>query len=587
LVSRQRRGTSTVSACEPLPSHGDILKTGSAAAEDLANRSGPRVAANDAHDDHASAQPRTDPAHEVGIDGRAALQSRLTLYAFVNLLFCVSYWPAFYLIWSRDPRFGPQIALEHVTAPSAWGLALVYTVFGLFFLSRPWPVSVLAIVDVAFNTAIGVMYAAIVLHHPSPLVAVLEGELALMSVLSIRALLVPSSARRTALAGVCMCASPSVMLLAHEAHFSSATLAYSTLVFISVTWSSIVVVFSSVASSVLYGLRRAVEDAKRFGQYTLLEKLGEGGMGVVYRARHAMLRRPTAIKLLNLSHSGTSLSRFEREVQSMAELTHPNTVTVHDYGCTADGIFYYAMEYLEGVDLQFLVEVDGPQSAARVIHILRQACGALAEAHARALIHRDVKPGNIFLCRERGTPDMVKILDFGVVKDMTQSPDVRATGDQSVIGTPLYLSPESISNPNSMDLRSDLYSLGAVGYFLLCGQPVFGAQTFLETCAHHLHSVPERPSLRLARPVPTDLETILLRCLEKRPDARPSSAEELAAALSLCAGADEWTTLRARSWWSDNHASIDARRAERARNGASWSERSEKTIAVHRMKHVG
>jgi hypothetical protein len=530
--------------------------------------------------------PRTDPAHYVGHNGRAALQSRLTMYALVNLLFTVAYWPAFYLIWSRDPRFGARVALDHVTDSSSWGLALLYALFGLVFFVRPWPVSLLLTLDVAFNAAIGMLFAAIVLHHPSPLVAVLEGELALMSVLSIRALLVPSSTRRTAVAGLCMCASPAIMLLGNEAHFSSDTLAYSTLVFIFVTWSLIVVIFSSVASSVLYGLRRAVEDAKRFGQYTLLEKLGEGGMGVVYRAQHAMLRRPTAIKLLNLAHRGTSLSRFEQEVQLMAELTHPNTVTVHDYGCTSDGVFYYAMEYLEGVDLEFLVDIDGPQPADRVIHILRQACGALGEAHARALIHRDVKPGNIFLCRERGAPDMVKMLDFGVVKDMTQSQDVRVTGDQSVIGTPLYLSPESISSPNSIDVRSDLYSLGAVGYFLLCGQPVFGAQTYLEICAHHLHTVPERPSLRLARSLPADLEAVLLRCLEKKPDARPSSAHELAAALSTCAGADEWTTPRARAWWSENRERIEARRAERAMKTGRWSTRREQTIAIERMKRA-
>jgi serine/threonine protein kinase len=528
--------------------------------------------------------PQTDPAHYVGHEGRAALQSRLRTYALVNLLFTVAYWPAFYLIWSRDPRFGPDVAFDHVTDASAWGLVLVYGVFALFFFARPWTVSLLVTLDVVFNAAIGAAFAAIVLHHPSPLVAVLEGELALMSVLSIRALLVPSSARRTALAGVCMCASPAVMLLRNGAHFSTDMLAYSTLVFIFVTWSLIVIVFSSVASSVLYGLRRAVEDAKRFGQYTLLEKLGEGGMGVVYRARHAMLRRPTAIKLLNSSNRATSLSRFEQEVQLMAELTHPNTVTVHDYGCTSDGVFYYAMEHLDGVDLEFLVEVAGPQPAARVIHILRQACGALAEAHARGLIHRDVKPGNIFLCRERGAPDIVKMLDFGVVKDMTQTQDAGATGEQSVIGTPLYLSPESISKPKSIDARSDLYSLGAVGYFLLCGQPVFRGDTLLAICAHHLHSVPEPPSLRVDRPIPADLEAVLLRCLEKKPNARPASAEELAAALSACAVTDDWSTLRARAWWSENRERIESRRATRATKTGRYSTPHEQTIAVQRME---
>jgi eukaryotic-like serine/threonine-protein kinase len=522
----------------------------------------------------------TDPAHEIQSDGRTALQSRLTTYALVMLVIYLSYWPAFYLIWSRDPAVGSAAAIAHVTHPSAGVLGVIHLGFWLCCRARIWPVSVLVVIDVIAVSAIGAAFAAIVLDHPSPIIAVLEGLLALTSVLSIRALLVPSSLGRTALAGVLTCAPTAAMLLAQRAHFASSIIAFPTLVFLFANWSAIVVVFTAFASSVLYGLRREVREAQRFGQYTLLEKLGEGGMGVVYRARHALLRRPTAIKLLNATHQLTSLPRFEQEVQSMAELVHPNTVTVHDYGRTADGVFYYAMEFLDGVDLHSLVDVDGPQHPARVIHLLRQACGALGEAHRRGLIHRDVKPANVFLCREHGVPDAVKVLDFGLVKDLSQDSDTGTTGSRSIIGTPLYMSPESIANPGAIDARSDLYSLGAVGYLLLCGQAVYSGETMVEICAQHLHAAPVAPSVRVGRPIPADLEAVILRCLEKSPSARPADADELSALLSACADAEGWSASRARSWWTENEARIRTRRTAQATTASRWSRAQHQTVAI-------
>jgi hypothetical protein len=507
----------------------------------------------------------TDPAHDVGGDGRTFLQARLTRYAGLVLLIYLSYWPAFYLIWSRDPRFGPAVALGHIFHWAAWALGLAHLGMYLLCRVRAWSVPLLVAGDVVYHAAVGVTFAAIVRHHPHPLVALLEGLLALAAVMAIRALLVPSSAGRTALVGGLMCAASTLMVLVNRPHFSQVGLAFATLVFIFVNWSLIMIVLTVYASWVLYGLRREVQQARRFGQYTLLEKLGEGGMGVVYRAQHAMLRRPTAIKLLNGTHQQTSLARFEREVQLMAELTHANTVTVHDYGRTADGVFYYAMEYLDGVDLELLVELDGPQSPARVIHLLRQTCGALAEAHARGLIHRDIKPANVFLCRERGEPDVVKVLDFGVVKEL-QGTDASSAGDRMPVGTPLYMSPESMSSPDQLDARSDLYSLGAVGYFLLCGQPVFRDGNVLEICAAHLHAQPELPSARLARPLPGDLEALIMRCLAKSPGERPASAGALAEALAACSDGQGWSGEQARRWWSTIEARIQSRRA--ARTGA-------------------
>jgi serine/threonine-protein kinase len=310
-------------------------------------------------------------------------------------------------------------------------------------------------------------------------------------------------------------------------------------------------------SHTLYGLRKAVSEIRRLGQYTLESKLGEGGMGVVYRASHAMLRRPTAIKLLLPERSGKdALTRFEREVQRTAMLTHPNTVTVFDYGRTTDGVFYYAMELLEGASLDEIVEVDGPQPAERVIHLLEQAAASLAEAHDAHLIHRDVKPGNILVVDRAGISDLVKVLDFGLVKDVGYEARGEATTDaaltkaDAITGTPLYLAPETVTAPETVDARTDLYALGAVGYWLLTGTHVFGGSSILEVCAHHLHTPPEPPSKRLGAAVPADLEAVLLACLAKRPEDRPASAHVLRERLRACAAAGQWTNARAAQWWA-------------------------------------
>jgi serine/threonine-protein kinase len=310
-------------------------------------------------------------------------------------------------------------------------------------------------------------------------------------------------------------------------------------------------------SHTLYGLRKAVRDIQRLGQYTLEKKLGEGGMGVVYRASHAMLRRPTAIKLLHPDRAGKdALARFEREVRRTAMLTHPNTVTVFDYGRTTDGVFYYAMELLEGASLDEVVEVDGPQPEERVIHLLEQAAASLAEAHEAGLIHRDVKPGNILVVDRGGISDLVKVVDFGLVKDVNPkardgaSSEPALTMANTITGTPLYIAPETVIAPESVDARADLYALGAVGYWLLTGTHVFGGKSILEVCSHHLHSVPDPPSTRLKAPVSPDLENVLLACLAKRPEDRPASAQALRDRLRACAAAGRWTNARAAAWWA-------------------------------------
>ncbi len=331
---------------------------------------------------------------------------------------------------------------------------------------------------------------------------------------------------------------------------------------------SILAGLAAWAITTILRLRGQVDVARQLGQYTLVEKIGEGGMGVVYRAHHAMLRRPTAIKLIQAG-AGAALAervaRFEREVQLTSRLTHPNTIAVYDYGCSPNGTLYYAMEYLDGITLEELVELDGPQPAARVIHLLRQACGALGEAHSIGLIHRDVKPANLMLCTRGGVPDVVKVLDFGLAKE-TARDDAALSQVAAILGTPLYLSPEAITRADTIDGRADVYALGAVAYFLLTGSPPFLGSTVLEVCAMHLHAAPTSFRDRVPPvPVPEALEAAVSQCLSKVRDARPSAAE-LLRVLDELAREHPWTALDAAAWWEAHGETVV--RAQRARRSS-------------------
>jgi hypothetical protein len=296
--------------------------------------------------------------------------------------------------------------------------------------------------------------------------------------------------------------------------------------------------------------QKAAIEAQQIGQYKLERKLGAGGMGVVYMARHAMLRRQTAVKMLEPDkvNEGT-IERFEREVQITSQLNNPNTVAIYDYGRTPEGVFYYAMEFLDGIDLQSLVERYGPQPVPRVIHILDQVCGSLYEAHSMGLVHRDIKPANIMLNRRGGQPDVVKVLDFGLVKALDDQRQAGLTQQASLTGTPLYMSPEAIQMPNSVDSRSDLYAVGAVGYFLLTGRPVFEAENVVDLCQKHVATPPIPPSERARTPIPAELESALLACLEKSRAKRPQTARDLALLIARCAEATQWSIEDADAWW--------------------------------------
>ena len=330
------------------------------------------------------------------------------------------------------------------------------------------------------------------------------------------------------------------------------------LIFIAM-WALLAVVASNIAARVIHGLQQRVRDANEIGQYLLEERIGEGGMGVVYLARHALLRRPTAIKLLPPQRAGEhAVRRFEQEVRLTSALTHPNTIAIFDFGRTPDGVFYYAMEYLDGITLEDLVCHAGPQPPARVAQILKQICGSLAEAHGRGLIHRDIKPANVMLCVRGGVPDQIKVLDFGLVKEYAAPASAGLSIEGALLGTPAYLAPEAIRDPSQVDGRSDLYAVGAVGYYLLAGEPVFVARSMVELCVQHLHTEPTALAERSGQPVPPAFDQLILRCLAKDPARRPSSARELMALLDTLADLGAWSADDAERWWQEHAPALSS-----------------------------
>jgi eukaryotic-like serine/threonine-protein kinase len=337
------------------------------------------------------------------------------------------------------------------------------------------------------------------------------------------------------------------------------------------------VLIAFVAMTALRTITRLRKQVEKVGPYRLVARLGHGAMGVVWEARHALLRRPTAVKLLASGSGGErALMRFEREVQLTAALRHPSTIAIYDYGRTAEGVFYYAMELVPGINLLQLVELEGPLPAGRVVHFLRQACGPLAEAHSAGLIHRDIKPANIMICVCGGIPDFVKVLDFGLVKDIgaaelprdgtTPVPVAEASVSQdgSLLGTPLYMAPEGMSSPSTVDARADIFALGAVGYFLLSGRSPFPGRTAIEVFRAERQGPPPPLSDLAPHPVPAPLAALLSRCLSYRRDDRPGSAEEFEAALQACPALPAWTVQHAKAWWSERGpAALAAARAQR------------------------
>jgi serine/threonine-protein kinase len=297
-------------------------------------------------------------------------------------------------------------------------------------------------------------------------------------------------------------------------------------------------------------MRVRSREARQFNQYRLRNKIGSGGMGEVYHAEHRLLKRACALKLIRSEQAGNprSLERFEHEVRATALLSDPNIVEVYDYGRTEDGTFFYVMEYLRGLNLEDLVSRHGPVPPGRVIYLLRQACQALAEAHADGLIHRDLKPANIFAAKRGRRFDFVKVLDFGLVERVAAQNDPGPSPRRTVCGSPQFMAPEQITGDRAVDQSCDLYALGGVAYALLTGRPPFAGETAAQLMEAHVHH-PVVPPSRHRPDIPPDLEQVVLRCLAKDPGERFRSAEELDTVLSACASANEWDARQAGRWW--------------------------------------
>ncbi len=314
---------------------------------------------------------------------------------------------------------------------------------------------------------------------------------------------------------------------------------------------------------IVHRLARAVHEAQQLGSYRLVELLGRGGMGEVWRAKHRMLARPAAIKLVRPEILGAGdsedqqvlLTRFEREAQATATLRSPHTVELYDFGIADDGTFYYVMELLDGLDLESLVKNFGPIPPERAIHLLHQVCDSLGEAHESGLIHRDIKPANIFACRYGRSVDFVKVLDFGLVKTRGErgGDELALTADGVVRGTPGYMAPEQVLGDRPTDARTDIYALGCLAYWLLAGELVFQGTTAMEVMVHHAHSQPVPPSDRTELPISASIDEVILSCLAKDPAERPQSADELSQRLDACShDVEPWTPERADRWW-DTH----------------------------------
>jgi eukaryotic-like serine/threonine-protein kinase len=312
-------------------------------------------------------------------------------------------------------------------------------------------------------------------------------------------------------------------------------------------------------AQILYRLGRQLRQARALGSYQLIELLGKGGMGEVWLARHRLLARSAAIKLVrpdmlsggSREATAMTLNRFEREAQATATLTCPHTIRLYDFGPTDEGTFYYAMELLDGRDLESLVREFGPLPPERAMDLVRQACRSLAEAHALGLIHRDIKPANIYVCRMGLEYDFVKVLDFGLVKlDDRHGESGLLTAEHVAIGTPAYMAPEVILGDANIDHRADVYALGCVAYFLLTGERVFGAESQMKLLMQHVHDEPIPPSRRTEQAIPREIDDLVLACLRKDPNRRPHSAEELGRLASDCKTPNAWDQQAARKWWA-------------------------------------
>ena len=494
--------------------------------------------------------------------GLAFVRERLALLG--KTVFLLSF--GFYVfLLANLVLVGGAAFMPVVRGPVALGHLCGSSVMGLLWLAsrHARTLSALGALD-AFSVIVGCGFLAFMTVEDQN--QILQALLAITVTVMIRAILIPSRPRRTMLLSalafvptivVCIVRHhPTDLLPGFSASYQKLHLTLNT-----VLWSVLGTTLATVTSRVTYGLRQQVAEVSELGQYVLEEKIGSGGMGEVWRARHRLLIRPAAIKLIRPQALATTsgdpellMRRFEREARATAALTSPHTVQLYDFGATDDGTLYYVMELLEGLDLDTLVRRHGPLPAERAVHILRQVCSSLVDAHTNGLVHRDIKPANVVVSRAGTTFDFIKVLDFGLVKlDSAQRTDdnaVKLTTEGSTSGTPGFMAPEVVLGVTETDFRVDLYSLGCVAYWLLTGKLVFEGSSAVQVMVHHANTPAPRPSLRVELPIPTQLEDLVMECLEKDPSLRPHSAEVVIARLEAVPLASAWTAERAEHWWA-------------------------------------
>jgi eukaryotic-like serine/threonine-protein kinase len=502
--------------------------------------------------------------------GSSFVQARLALLG--KTVFCLAF--GFFTVMNTLllAAGGLGILPSLVNQANVWHFLAACVMAALWLVAsvRPWSVRTLGILDGGSLLLAGVGLALMAAQPDEK--QLMAGLFALTVTMMARAVLIPSTAARTfCLSSLAATPLLVVSVVFHEPlalpGFAPAFL--KALVTVNaLLWMMIAVGLSTVTSRTLYGLRQQVREAAEIGQYTLEEKIGGGGMGEVWKARHRMLIRPAAVKLVSARELGSTpardpelrLRRFEREARATAGLKSPHTVELYDFGVTDDGSLYYVMELLDGMDLDTLVERFGPVPVERAIHLLLQVCASLDEAHQNGLVHRDIKPANLVVSRIVAEWDFVKVLDFGLVKLESKKKgedDVQLTNDENVSGTPGYIAPEVVLG-NASDHRVDVYAVGCVAYWLVTGKLVFEGPTAIKVMFDHVNTPAAPPSSRSDLSVPPEFDALVLECLEKDPAKRPASAGALRARLRAIPLAEAWTRERAEIWWNEHapeHAS--------------------------------
>jgi serine/threonine-protein kinase len=460
--------------------------------------------------------------------------------------------------WAVLPALVTQENIWHLLSSS------LMAVLWVIARGRPWSLRTLGVLDAGSILLPGVGLALMAAQPVEK--QLVAGLFALTVTMMARAVLIPSTAKRTfVLSWIAAAPLIIVSIVFHRPAplpGFSPTFLHALITVNALLWMIIAVTLSTVTSRTIYGLRQQVKAASEIGQYTLEERIGRGGMGEVWRARHRMLIRPAAVKLVTPHELGSAggkdpelrLRRFEREARATAGLKSPHTVQLYDFGVSDDGTFYYVMELLDGMDLDTLVDRFGPVPPERAAYLLRQVCSSLDDAHENGLVHRDIKPANIVVSRIGAEFDFVKVLDFGLVKlDGARQHERSAllSADNNLSGTPGFIAPEVVLGSAS-DHRVDIYGLGCVAYWLVTGKLVFEGPGAIKVMSDHLHTTPAAPSTRAPTPLPPELDALILECLAKDPSERPPSARALQARLRAIPFDKPWNRERAAEWWSSH-----------------------------------